>query len=286
MLVKSLLFLFNLLGRKSAIFLGQLLGRLAYYLFVEDRKTTLKNLKFALGDRLDKKRIKKNSFEVFENIGKNAVDIFRLKKFSWKKIKNIVETEGLDYFDQVYKKGKGLIALTGHIGNFELLAAYLSLRGYKLSVVGRVAYDPKLNKLLVKNREKMGLENISSTEDIRKMISSLQKGRVLGILADQDSKKVKGVYVDFFGKKAKTPLGPALLHLKYGFPIVPLAILRMGRYGYKIIVKKPIVFTPTGEKEKDLVQITQLYTEELEKIIRENPSEWVWMHKRWRSQPT
>lgn len=272
--------------RQSSIFLGQLLGRLAYFLLIQDRRTTFKHLKFALRDKFDEKRIKKISVQVFENLGKNSADVARLRSFNWEKIKKIVFVEGLKYLDSVYKEGKGVIILTGHIGNFELLAAYLSLRGYKLSVVGREVYDPKLNKLLIENREKMGLENISSTEDIRKMISSLQKGRVLGILADQDSKKVKGVYVDFFGKKAKTPLGPALLHLKYGFPIVPLAILRMGRYGYKIIVKKSIVFTPTGEKEKDLVQITQLYTEELEKIIRENPSEWVWMHKRWRSQPT
>lgn len=272
--------------RQSSIFLGQLLGRLAYFLLIQDRRTTFKHLKFALRDKFDEKRIKKISVQVFENLGKNSADVARLRSFNWEKIKKIVFVEGLKHLDSVYKEGKGVIILTGHIGNFELLAAYLSLRGYKLSVVGREVYDPKLNKLLVENRKKMGLENISSTEDIRKMISSLQKGRVLGILADQDSKKVKGVYVDFFGKKAKTPLGPALLHLKYGFPIVPLAILRMGRYGYKIIVKKPIVFTPTGEKEKDLVQITQLYTEELEKIIRENPSEWVWMHKRWRSQPT
>lgn len=237
-------------------------------------------------DKFDEKRIKKISVQVFENLGKNSADVARLRSFNWEKIKKIVFVEGLKHLDSVYKEGKGVIILTGHIGNFELLAAYLSLRGYKLSVVGREAYDPKLNKLLVKNREKMGLENISSTEDVRKMISSLQKGRVLGILADQDSKKVKGVYVNFFGKKAKTPLGPALLHLKYGFPIVPLAILRMGKYSYKIIVKKPIVFTPTGKKEKDLVQITQLYTKELEKVIRENPSEWVWMHKRWKSQPT
>jgi len=279
------LILFNLLRRKSAIFLGQILGRAAYFLLKDDRKTTLQNLRFALGRELGEKRIKRISLEVFENIGKNIADVFRLRKFDWEKIKQIVETEGLEDLDRAYNKGRGLIGLSGHIGNFELLATYLSLRGYKFSVVGREIYDPRLNQLLIENRERMGFENINSADDVRKIIFSLRQGRGVGILADQDSKRVKGVYVDFFGRKAKTPVGPALLHLKYGFPMIPLAILRSGRYDYRIIVKKPIFFTPTGEKERDLVRITQLYTSELEKIIRENPSQWVWMHKRWRSQP-
>jgi KDO2-lipid IV(A) lauroyltransferase len=151
-------------------------------------------------------------------------------------------------------------------------------------VVGREVYDPKLDKLLVENRERVGLEYISSTDDVRRIISSLHQGRAVGILADQDSTRVKGVFVDFFGRKAKTPIGPALLYLKYGSPIIPLVILRSGKYNYRIIIKKPLAFEPTGEREKDLIKITQLYTGELEVIIRENPSQWVWMHKRWKSR--
>ncbi|KPL15913.1 MAG: hypothetical protein AMS26_06400 [Bacteroides sp. SM23_62] len=245
----------------------------------------MKNLSFALGKEFDQKRIKKISLEVFENIGKNAADVFRLKRYNWEKMKRMVKSKGLEYFDHAYKKGNGLIGLTGHIGNFELLAAYLSLKGYKISVVGREVYDPKLDKLLVESRERMGLEYISSTDDVRRIISSLHQGKAVGILADQDSRRVKGVFVDFFGRKAKTPIGPALIHLKYGSPLIPIAILRSGKYNYRIIVKKPIAFEPTGEREKDLVKITQLYTRELEVIIRENPSQWVWMHKRWKSRP-
>ena len=249
------------------------------------RRTTLKNLKFAFGKIKNKREIKKIAQEVFENIGKNSADVARFAKLDSSAVDRIVRIEGVKHLDSACKRGKGVIALTGHVGNFELLAAYFPLKGYKLSVIGREVYDPRLNRLLVKNRESVGLENISSSDDVKDMIEVLKNRRILGILADQDSSRVKGVFVSFFGKLAWTPAGPAVLHLKLGAPIVPMFILRNENEKYKIVVKPELKSHPQGDKNKDVVDLTQKYTEVMEEIIRQYPSQWLWMHERWKSRP-
>lgn len=261
------------------------MGKLAYFIIADARKRTQNNLKIAFGKEKDQREIKKLALNVFENVGKNVADAVRLKNMRWEKIERITKIEGLEYFDNAYKMGKGVIPLTGHIGNFELLGAYFSLKGYKVSVIGRELYDPRLDALLVKSRESVGLENIPSSASVKQVIKALRSGRALGVLADQDSSKVRGVFVDFFGRPARTPVGPVLLAYKTQSPIVPMAIVREKDDAYKIIVKEPIELAFSKDKEKNIIETTQRCTQVLESIIREYPSQWLWMHDRWKSKP-
>jgi len=234
---------------------------------------------------MDEISVKKLAPKVFENVGKNVADAARLKNMKWQEIEPITEIEGLEYFDDSYKMGKGVIALTGHIGNFELLAAYLSLKGYSLSVIGRELYDPRLDAILVKSRQSVGLENIPSSASVKHVIKALRSGRVLGVLADQDSSRVRGVFVNFFGMPARTPVGPVALAYQTDSPIVPMAIVRTNKNKYKIIVKPPIELVFSENKGKDIIDVTQKCTQVLESIIREYPDQWLWMHDRWKSKP-
>jgi KDO2-lipid IV(A) lauroyltransferase len=284
-LITSIIFVLNSLPRKSSISLGRFLGKLAYFIIADARKRTQNNLKIAFGQEKNPRELRRLALNVFENVGKNVVDAVRLKNMKWNQIEGITKVEGLEYFDNAYKVGKGVIALTGHIGNFELLGAYFSLKGYKVSVIGRELYDPRLDALLVESRESVGLENIPSSASVKQVIRALRSGRALGVLADQDSSRVRGVFVDFFGRPARTPVGPVLLAYKTQSPIVPMAIVRDENDRYKIIVKKPVELVFSGNKEKDLIETTQNYTRVLESIIREYPSQWLWMHDRWKSKP-
>jgi KDO2-lipid IV(A) lauroyltransferase len=283
--ITSLIFVLDFLPRKSSISLGRFLGKLAYFIIADARKRTLNNLRMAFGKEKNTRELKKLALNVFENVGKNVADAVHLKNMNRREIEKITEIKGLGYFDDAYKMGKGVVAVTGHIGNFELFAAYLSHKGYKLSVIGRELYDSRLDALLVRSRENVGLENIPSAASVRQVVKALRSGRVLGVLADQDSTRVRGVFVNFFGKPARTPVGPALLAYKTGSPIVPMAMVREGDDKYRIIVKEPVKLALSGDKDKDLVETTQRYTQVLESIIREYPSQWLWMHDRWKSKP-
>jgi KDO2-lipid IV(A) lauroyltransferase len=284
-LITSIIFLLNISPRNSAIVLGGFLGKLAYFLIGEARRKTLSNLTLGFGKEMDEMSLKRLACRVFENVGKNVADAVRLKKMKWEEIDKITEIEGLEYFDQAYGLGKGVIALTGHIGNFELLAAWFSLKGYKVSVIGRELYDPRLDTMLVDSRQNVGVENIPSSVSVKHVIKALRSGRALGVLADQDSSRVRGVFVNFFGKPARTPIGPVLLAYKTGSPIVPMAIVRKDKNKYKIIVKPPVELTFSEDREKDIIDVIQKSTAVLESIIREYPDQWLWMHDRWKSKP-
>jgi KDO2-lipid IV(A) lauroyltransferase len=284
-LITSIISLLNLLPRDIAISVGATLGRLAYLLIRDARRRTQRNLRVAFGNQLDDRYIRKLARRVFENVAKNVADAVRLKKMRWEDVERITEIEGLEYFDEAYRAGKGVIGFTGHIGNFELMAAYFSLRGYKLSVIGREVYDPRLDRLLVKNRESVGLENIPTSAGVKPILRVLRAGKFLGVLADQDSSRVRGVFVNFFGRTARTPVGPVLLAYKTDSPIIPMAIVRRYRNRYKIIIKPQVELAFSEDREKDILDVTQRCTQVLESIIREHPDQWLWMHDRWKSRP-
>ncbi|HVP36166.1 MAG TPA: lysophospholipid acyltransferase family protein [Terriglobales bacterium] len=280
----------NLLPRKFSLFVGGSLGKLAYFIFPQSRRTTLQNLKIAFSEKNNGRGqvpplLKKLSLKVFENLGRNAVDAVRLPKMSWEQIQKLVEVEGMEHLEKAYSLEKGVMGITGHISNFELLAAYVSLRGFKLSAIGRELYDPRLDELLIKNRQKMGVQNIYSTTGVKEVIRVLQSGKMIGVLIDQDTSRVKGVYVDFFGRKARTPVGPFILALKLDVPIVPMVIFQTGKGNYKIIVHQEIKPLAGKTKEENIYYLTQKCTKFLEQIIREHPDQWVWMHKRWLRTP-
>ena len=274
----------NLLPRRLSLSIGRSLGKLAYLILPESRSTTLQNLKIAFPN-LGTGSIKKISLKVFECLGRNAVDAIRLPKMSWEEIQKITKVEGIEHLEKAYSQGRGVMGVTGHIGNFELLAAYVSLQGYKLSAIGRELYDPRLDELLIKNRQKMGVQNIYSTAGVREVIKVLNSGRMIGVLIDQDTSRVKGIYVDFFGRKARTPVGPAILALKLGVPIVPMAIVQTREGNYKIFVREEVKPLAGKTKEENICYLTQKCTEFLEQVIREYPDQWVWMHKRWLRTP-
>jgi KDO2-lipid IV(A) lauroyltransferase len=284
-LITALIFYLNFLPRNLAIVLASFLGKLSYFLIAPARRKTKKNLKLALGREINNDRLEKIAIQVFVNLGKNVVDAVRLKKMKWEDVEKITEIEGFEYFDTVYRAGKGVIGFTGHIGNFELMAAYFSLRGYKLSVIGREVYDPRLDRMLVRNRESIGLRNIPTSAGVKPFLKVLRNGEFLGILADQDSSRVRGIFVDFFDRPARTPVGPVLLAYKTGSPIVPMAIVRKEKNRYKIIVKPPVELTYSDDREKDITDTLQKCTNVLEAIIRQYPDQWLWMHDRWKSKP-
>jgi KDO2-lipid IV(A) lauroyltransferase len=284
-LIITIVALLNFLPRNSAIALGGFLGKLAYIIIGQARRKTQRNLKLAFGREWDENKLKKAAGQVFVNVGKNVADAIRLKNMKREEIDKITQIEGLEYFDQAYRWGKGVIALTGHIGNFELLAAWFSLEGYSVSVIGRELYDPRLDTMLVDSRKNVGVENIPSSASVKHVIKALRSGRALGVLADQDSSRVRGVFVNFFGIPARTPVGPVLLAYKTGSPIVPMAIVRKDKNKYKIIVKPSVELIFSEDREKDIIEVTQKCTQVLESIIREYPDQWLWMHDRWKSKP-
>ncbi len=275
---------FNIIPRPLAVGIGSMMGYLAYLISHRDRFKAQRNLAAAMGDSLNTKQQKVIVRNMFVNFGKNIADIVRFKRHYDRQISRLVDVEGLEYFDRAYRRGKGVIAVTGHIGNFELLAAFTVKSGYNAAVIGREMYDRRLNELLVGNREAIGIVNIDTKDSPRRILKLLKKGYTLGILIDTDSYRVRSAFVPAFGRLSWTPVGQSIIGLKTGAAFIPIVCVRNGNR-YKVIVKPEITIERTNDFDSDVHKMTEKCTASLEAIIREWPDQWIWLHNRWHTRP-
>lgn len=284
--VRLLVWLARILPRRAALAVFESAGR-AFFRAGFDRRgrdRTLANLSRVYAGSMSEREIWALGERVYSTLARSAADVARMPVMSGDDLDRLVDARGFEKLSEAHAAGRGVICVTGHIGNWEILGAYCVHRGYPLSVLARTVYDRRLDRLLVSIRESAGIENIPKDAHPRRLVNALRRGGILGILMDQDT-KVSGVFADFLGRPAYTPLGPASLALATGAPIVPIAAFWDERRGYIIEVRDPIETVRTGDRDADLLAVTQRLNDELGSFILSHPEQWVWMHDRWKTKP-
>jgi KDO2-lipid IV(A) lauroyltransferase len=209
----------------------------------------------------------------------NLAEILHLLARGCDDVARYVEVEGWERVEALRAAGRGVLIVTGHCGNWELLAAAINCRGLGMRVVARALDEPELQELLVALRDRFGSRTIERGRPgaARELLRALREG-ALGMLIDQDT-RVEGVWVPFFGRPAYTPVGAARIALKQDAAVVPSFIERLpdGRHLAR--------FLPPLDLPDDETEATALMTAAIEAQIRRVPEQWVWMHRRWRRQP-
>lgn len=281
---KSILYFFRLLPLGFDTWLGARLGRTAYLLLQSERRKGIGNIMKAFPDRDEiwaKKQLKKS----FEGFGISVMELIKLDTIV-RHIDDYISVENFNAFEGAIKKGQGIIWITGHIGNWELMPVYFAKKGYGLYVVAKGVYDPRMDKLLNDMRERYNVHPVirGSQGAGKKILRALRSNAILGMLIDQDT-DVQGVFVDFFGYAAFTPRGAADLALKSSAGVVAGFITRTDTHHHVITLHGPIEISRTSDYERDVVALTQAMTGYIEQHIREYPSDWVWMHSRWAKKP-
>jgi len=285
-LIRGLVALFDFLSRPVAIMLGRFFGELAAIIDVKERKLAEINLKNAYGDTWSDLKIKLVARECFAMLGMNAADVILSRNWTAVELDELIDVEGIEYFDDAYSRGKGVVGLTGHIGNFELMAAwYSAVKKIPLSVIGRQLYDKRLDELIVDNRRRFGLENIPSDASPKKLLSVLKDGKMIGVLLDLDSSKVSGHFAPFFGRPTNTAAGPVAIGRKTGSPVVPMAMFRRPDHRYLIKILPAFDINNTDDKEADIIDGLTRCNRALEELINYDPAQWMWIHNRWKSKP-
>jgi KDO2-lipid IV(A) lauroyltransferase len=255
------------------------LGGFAYLVLGRSRRVALVNLRLIYGHSLPDKEICRLARAAFVNLGKFAYDMVRLGKAAPQVLMRLVTVSGVDHLDRALAQGKGVVALSGHVGNWELLGAYLSLRGYPINVLATRLRDNKLDDLVVSIRRQSGLAVLERSRGVKEALKCLKRGEVLGVLIDQDT-SVDSVIVNFLGRPAKTAVGPVKLALRTGAAVVPMAMLATDDGRYRIEVKEPVVLSGRpGSVAEDVGRCSRA----VESFIEAEPSQWVWMHRRWKS---
>ncbi len=284
-LVRSLIFISNLMPRAWWLTFCGWLGKIAYTFAHQSRERAQLHLGLAFGNEKSPSEILALSKRMFIMLGKNAGDILRsIQVKNLSDLEKFLITEGMENYHKAFAKGKGVIFLTCHLGAFDLQVTNMALRGLKPNIIGTGLKDERLNELLWEYRNAYGAVAIERGKETLRLIKALLSGGTVAILIDQDT-KVKSRFIDFFGMKAATPVGAAVLALKTKAAIVPTYIY-LGEDGLQHMHILPeIELVETGNEEDDLIINTQNYTRFIESVIREFPDQWVWMHERWKTKP-
>ncbi len=279
-LSKSFWLLSRILPYRVAVMFGAALGLAAYYLIPRDRKRTKAHLHLAFPDR-DDAWVVRTARRVFIHLGKALLEVLAISK---RRLETNVLVDGMDILASAAGQGKGIVYVTGHIGNWELMAARVA-QVYPVSVVAAPIKPESLNDMIVGLRGAMGVRTILRERPgaAKELIRVFRENRILGILIDQDT-DVEGAFVDFLGRPAWTPTAAASMAIKFGAPIVFGYIHREGAFRHRVRIEGPLELIRTGNTEQDIVENTAMLTRKIESAVARCPEQWVWMHRRWRRQ--
>lgn len=257
---------------------GRLLGRLAWRFGRRDRRRAVEHLAQAFPERSGGER-RRLARDAFLHQGMNLAENLHLLSRSCEDVERYVEVDGWERVAELRAAGRGILIITGHCGNWELLAAAINCRGLGMRVVARALDEPELQAMVAGLRRRFGSETIERGRPgaARELLRALREG-ALGMLIDQDT-RVEGVWVPFFGRAAYTPVGAAKVALRPEVMAVPAFIERWEDGSHLARFLEPL------ELPEDLVEATALMTLAIEEQVRRRPEQWVWMHRRWRRQP-
>ncbi len=276
--LQGLRFLFFFVPLRACRAAGVIFGRAAYYIFPKERAKAYKNIDIAFGETMPAPEKKSLVRRNFENYG---TALFEFVKFTVRKPEKtaslVKETDGIIHFEKAAREKKGLIAVTAHYSNWEVLPVYFACRGFKIGVIGRKLFDDRLDKIVNTARRAAGVRAFDRDRGTREMIRALKKPMVLGILADQDT-RVDSEFIDFLGKPAKTPVGPAVIAKKMGLYICTVFIERRKDGFYKITINKPY-----NIENMSHTQIAEMYNRDISERIKKDPAQWAWIHERWKT---
>lgn len=282
-LVKALIFASTFLPRRVWLSFCGWLGLLAYTLSGKTKRLVRTNLAIAFPEHPDR-NIRTLAKETFRMLGKNAGEILRASKISTlDQLNRVLVTHGYENFEAANRKGRGVIFLTCHLGAFDLQVTNMALRGLSPNIIGTPLKDERLNDLLWRYRNQHGAVAIERGRETFRMIKVLRSGGSVALLIDQDT-KVKSVFVDFFGRSASTPVGATILAMKTGAAIVPTYVHLAADGMQHMHILPEVEMRITGNEEEDVVHNTQALTTMIEGWIRKHPTQWVWMHERWKTK--
>ena len=275
----------SLLPYKLVVQIGRVLGHAYYHVAAKQRIRAEETIKERLGygDALAQQTIK----NVFINLAITFMEILYIPALNKDNIRGLVSIDRPDVLWDAIKQGHGVVMLGCHMDNWEWLGAALALNGYPLSAVEKPQPNHVYSDFMNELRRGAGQEIFArGTNEILGCARAMKKGRMLGLVADQDG-GYGGIFVPFFGKMASTPTGPAYFARKFKAPIIPMFIVRKeGLYGHQAIVEDPIYYEDTGNQKADDYKVTLKMTQAVEAIIKKYPDSWLWFQHRWNTPYT
>lgn len=263
---------------------GKLCGDLWWALDRQHRRIALENLQLAFGGEKSDQEIARLARQVFRNLGCIIFEVAWSTKVDLRQFRRRADITGLGNYRRAIARGRGVLMMTAHLGNWELLVFPAAIANHPMSIVYRRLDFKPLDRFFRQFRSRFGARMVRNAHAMRPILRRLRAGDGVAILFDQNVDWYEGAFVAFFGHRACTNTGLALLALHTGAPVLPVfGIRRRGRFVIDFGPEIPLI--RTGDKVKDVEANTRRYNQVLEDFIRRHPDQWMWVHRRWKTRP-
>lgn len=261
------------------------IASLAYKLLGRLRNAGLRNLQLAFPQMTEAERIRLLRLE-YRNLGWLLAEFCKMSGYTAASASRFIRYEGLDHYLAARGRRKGVLVLTGHLGAWELSSFYHSLAGYPMGMVIRRLDNPLVDRMVNRIRCMHGNRVLHKDDFARGLLASMRAGETVGILMDTNMTPPQGLFVPFFGVEACTASGLARVAAKTGAAVLPgFLVWEEAERQYVLRFYPELDLAATGDAEADAAENTARFTAVLEGVIREYPSQWLWMHRRWKTRP-
>lgn len=260
--------------------LGRFLGETAFYLDGKHRAIALENLRLSFPEKRDPGRLRRLARQSFGQLGFNLVELLRIPRFIRPGWQSNFSVRGEEHLRAAFERGKGIIFVISHFGNWEYLGFMPRLLSFRGGAVGQKIKNPAVDGMIKDSRELIGLDLFSKREVVSSIGSYLRKNGAVAILADQRTRRMS-VEVTFFGRPAPTTAAPAVLALKTGAALIPVFIYFDAAGRYQVVFEREVSITRGLPVKEAVGELTRRFTAVFEEKIRERPELWFWVHRRW-----
>ncbi|MBI4496135.1 MAG: lysophospholipid acyltransferase family protein [Deltaproteobacteria bacterium] len=260
------------------------LALLIYALDLRHRIITRRNMALAFPD-LEPGERSRMAREAFRHLGRVLAEFSFTPRLTGENLGRYLTLEGRDHFQRAYERGRGVLFLTAHFGNWEWMAASFALLVRPCHVVVRPLDNQFLDALVDRLRTWTGNRTVPKQKAMGRILRLLREGQAVGILLDQNMAWQEGVFVDFFGQPACTNTGLARLARKTGAAVLPAFNVRQADGRYKVIIGAEVELARSEDRERDVKENTARFSRIIEGYVRAYPDHWLWLHQRWKTRP-
>lgn len=262
---------------------GSAFGRFVFSVLRLRRNLVLDNLRHAYPEKSEEERIAIGLAST-QNLFMAYFEIAVMDTLTREELMAMIRFADAAAVDEVLEEGKGTIFLSGHFGNWELLALTVPLfsrHQHRHTLIVQKQRNPFINDFMTRMRARFGTNVVVMERALRESLRALSDGKGIALIADQSGPE-SGIYTEFFGRPVSTHQGPAVFQVRSGAPIVLILLVREGWGKFRIVMERVDLSGISGTEEEKMQEVTQRHVSALERHIRQHPDHWLWMHKRWK----
>jgi Kdo2-lipid IVA lauroyltransferase/acyltransferase len=263
--------------------IGARIGALGYRPFAIRREVVERQIAAAMPE-LSAGEVQRIARASYAHLGRTSVEAAVLPALGREHVLSVFEgADGWHHIEAAQAAGRGILFVTGHLGNWELAGSYVAARGVPLDAIARHMANPLFDGYVTRTRERLGMHIVHDEHAVRRVPRAIRDNRAVAMLIDQGAVGLASTWVPFFGRLAKTPRGPAVFALRLDAPVIFGCALRQPSGKYRLSFEQ-VPVERRGDTETDVDRIVAAYTATLERWVRRAPEQYFWHHRRWKHQ--